>query len=202
MTGFDTALRRHCQRAHSHQPSQMPPTAPPLRPRRRGAPLLGLLALASAVLCLQPPAAAAFAPPPAPAEGACWEQPKLRSLGPCVEADGPELNVTLQVGPRGGVFWLLVPATSNQKVHSQCARTFVCLGVGLPSSRTDTVARAPVPGGRGALRAATVADGHRHPAQLARHLRQARAAAEVRSINLSIDNPRYAECNAVRPCLS
>ena len=112
MTGFDTAFRRHCQRAHSHQPSQMPP----LRPRRRGAPLLGLLALASAVLCLQPPAAAAFAaPPPAPAEGACWEQPKLRSLGPCVEADGPELNVTLQVGPRGGVFWLLVPATSTKK---------------------------------------------------------------------------------------
>ena len=122
----------------------MPPTAPPLRPRRRGAPLLGLLALASAVLCLQPPAAAAFAPPPAPAEGACWEQPKLRSLGPCVEADGPELNVTLQVGPRGGCLGLWVGA--------------------LPSSRTDTLARAPVTGGRGALRAATVADGHRHPA--------------------------------------
>ena len=95
----------------------MPPTAPPLRPRRRGAPLLGLmLALASAVLCLQPPAAAAFAPPPAPAEGACWEQPKLRSLGPCVEADGPELNVTLQVGPRGG------------DILVACGRTFVCLG--------------------------------------------------------------------------
>lgn len=94
----------------------MPPTAPPLRPRRRGAPLLGLLAaLASAVLCLQPPAAAAFAAPPpapAPAEGACWEQPKLRSLGPCVEADGPELNVTLQVGPRGGCLGLWVGAPS------------------------------------------------------------------------------------------
>ena len=128
----------------------MPPTAPPLRPRRRGAPLLGLmLALASAVLCLQPPAAAAFAAPPpapAPAEGACWEQPKLRSLGPCVEADGPELNVTLQVGPRGGC-WV-----------------FFGLAHPLPSSRTDTLARAPVTGGRGALRAATVADGHRHPA--------------------------------------
>ena len=158
MTGFGTAFRRHCQRAHSHQPSQMPPTAPPLRPRRRGAPLLGLLALASAVLCLQPPAAAAFAAPPpapAPAEGACWEQPKLRSLGPCVEADGPELNVTLQVGPRGG------------DILVACALTHFCLfGLAhpLPSSRTNTVARAPVPGGRGALRAATVADGHRHPA--------------------------------------